>query len=281
LLLTTAGALKLYSLAAAPSAPPSDNAFGTTCLAGAEIGFGCWMLAGLYPRVTRWLAAVCFLAFLGWSLSNALSGEGSCGCFGPVPVNPWLTAGLDGVVLLVLLLTRPAAEPDPVAPARRWAVFGLLGAVCTAFSIGQLVLARSGAVGWGRDASSGATPVLIRPEEWVGRPCPLFGHIDVGGRLEEGEWMVLFYRPDCSECQQALPLYLHRASEYGLHPHDLGWAVIDVGGGTPGDGPRADSAVVSGSLRLSRRWVVRTPTILRLQDGIVVQVTHSLDEIQG
>jgi hypothetical protein len=280
-LLAVAGALKFYSVAASASVSLSSDFFLTTSLAGAEIGFGCWMLAGLYPRVTRWAAALCFLGFLGVSLAKVFQGEHSCGCFGPVLISPWITAALDGFVFVALVYAKPSGEADAAAAGRRWTTFALLSGASAIVVAVLFVLAGPARLDENGRIEGVSATVVLRPEDWIGRPCPLFGHIDVGGRLEQGEWIVLFYRPDCSDCQQMLPRYLRRAAEDGLPTEVLGWAVVDVAGvGGPNDG-RVASSVLSGSLYPGRRWAVRTPTILRLRNGIVTQVAHSLEEVQG
>jgi hypothetical protein len=247
-------------------------------LATAEILFGCWIISGLYPRLTRWLTALCFLVFFGSSLTKALSGEANCGCFGPVPINPWVTAAVDGFVLATLFWIRPVENARP--NRRHWAVFTLLSAGSGAVIAVVLVFAqpvRLSASG-GED---GAIDVL-RPEEWVGRPCPLIGQIDMGDRLSEGDWVVMLHRPGCEACRNALPLFEARATVQTKPPNAVRWALVEV----PEEGVSSAETVrhgllLNGRLRGTKRWVVRTPVILYLRDGVVTQVTHSLTEVPG
>ena len=46
--------------------------------------------------------------------------------------------------------------------------------------------------------------VVLDPENWAGRPCPLLDYIDIGDQLREGDWLVLLYHRDCPGCQRAI-----------------------------------------------------------------------------
>jgi hypothetical protein len=50
-----------------------------------------WLLSG-WQRERAWLAAVAtFLVFTGASLTLAVQGYSSCGCFGAISVNPYVS----------------------------------------------------------------------------------------------------------------------------------------------------------------------------------------------
>jgi hypothetical protein len=56
-----------------------------------EIALGIWLLSGLFKKAA-WLAAItCFSLFSFITLYKALTGAESCGCFGSVHINPWIT----------------------------------------------------------------------------------------------------------------------------------------------------------------------------------------------
>ena len=72
-----------------------------------ELALGLWLLLGR-AKVTAWLVAV--LLFGNFAILNTLAiwnGQSDCGCFGAVKVNPWLTLGLNTVVLGLLVWFRP------------------------------------------------------------------------------------------------------------------------------------------------------------------------------
>ena len=113
LLLLTAAALKLHGLAIDPagrgglfSAP--EWQVGVVEI---EIFLALWLLSGQRP-IGSWLTALlAFGTFAGASFYQGWIGHASCGCFGAVEVNPWLTFSLDVAVLLALMIARPDLQP--------------------------------------------------------------------------------------------------------------------------------------------------------------------------
>ena len=77
-----------------------------------ELGMGLGLLSGLYKRLA-WLGTLlCFLIFCGVTLYKGLTGAESCGCFGQVHINPWITlSAIDIPAVLLLLIFRPAKKP--------------------------------------------------------------------------------------------------------------------------------------------------------------------------
>lgn len=80
---------------------------------------GLWLLTGAYPRTARAVGAVCFLTFFVVSARQVALGRSSCGCFGNVELTPWVTAAVDLVAAVLLLLTSP---PSPAKWSYRLAV---------------------------------------------------------------------------------------------------------------------------------------------------------------
>jgi hypothetical protein len=100
--LIAGGVLKIA--AAGIGAPGAGmGAFLSVLFSIAEILGGLWMVGGYDPERTRpWVIA----AFVGlWAASafQAVTGKCSCGCFGNLPVNPWLVALFDLAAVAVLL----------------------------------------------------------------------------------------------------------------------------------------------------------------------------------
>src|SRR5690606_34396314 len=60
-----------------------------------EAALALWLLVGIWPQWGRWIPAACFAVFSMAALYQAMSGATSCGCFGKVKVNPWITFGMD------------------------------------------------------------------------------------------------------------------------------------------------------------------------------------------
>ena len=73
-----------------------------------EFALGVWMVSGLF-RKAAWIAGtLAFFGFIGVTLVKALLGFDSCGCFGQVHVNPWITLwSIDVPFFLLLAIFRP------------------------------------------------------------------------------------------------------------------------------------------------------------------------------
>jgi hypothetical protein len=73
-----------------------------------ELALGLWLLSGLFPKVA-WLASLaCFSFFSSITLYKGLTGAASCGCFGSVHVNPWITLlAIDLPAVVALSVFRP------------------------------------------------------------------------------------------------------------------------------------------------------------------------------
>lgn len=73
-----------------------------------EFALGAWMVSGLF-RKAAWVAGtLCYFGFIGATLVKALLGYESCGCFGQVHVDPWMTLWIvDIPFFLLLAIFRP------------------------------------------------------------------------------------------------------------------------------------------------------------------------------
>ena len=107
--LVLAGALKGQQLLVDPSVGRATG-FPREVLIGAaafELAFGCWLLAGLYRRVTRWLALAWFTSLAAVSLAQALGGAPSCACLGVLHTQPWLMFSFDVAAFAALGMWSP------------------------------------------------------------------------------------------------------------------------------------------------------------------------------
>jgi hypothetical protein len=117
ILLLTAALAKTYQLA---TELISWDAFTRAeyllvALIAGELALAGLILSGRHVRLTRILALATFLAFAAYSLYLALRDEPSCGCFGRVPVSPWVTFALDLAIVAALLISRtPATDRSNV-----------------------------------------------------------------------------------------------------------------------------------------------------------------------
>jgi hypothetical protein len=69
---------------------------------GFELAFGCWLVAGTYRCLTRWIALGWFTSLAGVAFTQAVGGAPSCACLGQVHADPWLMFAFDGLAVLAL-----------------------------------------------------------------------------------------------------------------------------------------------------------------------------------
>lgn len=81
-----------------------------------EFIVGLWLLSGWRVRIAQWAAMTLFLILGALSLFLALAGQQSCGCFGEIAINPWITLSIDVVAIILLAIclrtTRATAVPS-------------------------------------------------------------------------------------------------------------------------------------------------------------------------
>ena len=73
-----------------------------------ELALAIWLLSGLFKKAA-WLAVLsCFALFSVITFYKAITGYASCGCFGSVHVNPWITLlAIDLHAVIALSIFRP------------------------------------------------------------------------------------------------------------------------------------------------------------------------------
>lgn len=128
-------------------------------------------------------------------------GEADCGCFGPIKVNPWLTAVMDLAVVLGLLVTWPARVgpvmphrwPQVLATASSVILLSAAGAYGATVSVPDYLAASGMSLGYGYF-------VLLEPETWKGQQLPILEHIDIGKQLSKGRWIVVMHQHTCPDC---------------------------------------------------------------------------------
>jgi len=280
LILLVAATLKAQQLAS----EPVGDCIGLRCRAlpvlqvQLELLLGVWLLSGLHGFVSRLAATLCFAAFLCVAVYQGLTGQASCGCFGKVQVNPWITAALDATVLAALLLTIRRRTGPPSRPSRsgpvRWALTLALALAVTATAGVNMVRYRPGRFDADGQIVGDPDHVLLLPQQWVGRQCPLLDHIDIGDSLRAGRWRLLLYRWDCPECHEAIEklLRLERDRPAIAVPGARHTAVVQIPPYAPeGQDPvPGDAPFARGRLGDERRWFVATPTVIELSDGRVL-----------
>ena len=260
-----------------------------------ELALGIWLLSGVFKRLA-WLASVvCFCLFCGVTLYKGISGAASCGCFGSVHVNPWITLSfvdLPAVIVLVvfrpqhvftrlncslalakrliklslpvsrrgnlhLLLFKRTLQPL-FSPKSATAVVVLAMMVCVTTPI--LVSNEPGQVSFQYE--------VLEPANWVGQELPILEHVDISGQLKEGNWLVMLYHYDCPDCAKAISEYEQMARDLAGNEDFLRIALIEVppyGLGSVSE----DSPYTLGRIDESKEWFVTTPAVMLTSQSVV------------
>jgi hypothetical protein len=236
-----------------------------------ELALALWLLSGLYKK-PAWLAATaCFSLFSCVTLYKGLTGAASCGCFGTVHVNPWITLfliDLPAVAALIafrprgLNLRRPLAMLTPHPSLIHFATVWLIAITLITTSTAVLALKEPALVT--------AKYEVLEPAEWVGRELPILAHIDIKDQLSEGNWLVLLYHYDCPGCGRVIPQYEQIARDLKGNEEFLQVAFVAV---PPfGQAPITENtAVTQGKMDNSKEWFVTTPAVALLRNAQVQQ----------
>lgn len=274
-ILVGAACLRGYELATRPTLLPTPLAGRWVWTAIVEVEFllGTWLIFGPSGR-RMWIAAlVVWTIFLCISTAEALEGATSCHCFGPLRADPRYTAIFDALCIAMLCLARPpevAQFPLPGLRRSRNAIVGavaMCGVALVAWSLSRQANTRGDDAGF---TATGGT-VLLSPEKWIDRPFVLGGYTDIGGQLDRGEWLVLFYHYDCEHCQRAVPRYLEWQETHQCTSGGRRLALVEMPPYAP-PGERLvpfDTLAQTGRLSDSRDWFATAPLAVVLHDGIV------------
>jgi len=225
-----------------------------------ELCLSMWLLSGLFKK-SAWLAALsCFSLFSFITLYKGLSSAESCGCFGSVHVNPWITLfAIDLPAVMALAVFRPKGEKLFAWPSTpRFATAAAVSLVALGVTIPVLA--------FNKPAGITSSYEVLEPEAWVGRKLPILEHVDIGEQLETGIWLVLLYHHDCPDCAAAIPKYERIARDMAGNEDFLRIALIEV---PPyGQRPISDkSPCTLGRLADVKEWFVTTPVVALLTDS--------------
>jgi len=227
-----------------------------------EIALGAWLLSGVL-RKAAWLAALCcFCVFAGVTFYRGLSGAASCGCFGPVHVNPWVTlSAVDLPAVIALAVFRPRSRKFlDWPPVRRLA--GTL--VC----VGVLVGTSLPMLAFNRPASVSSSYEVLEPESWIGNKLPILRHIDIADTLRKGRWLVLLYHHDCPDCAAAMGTFRRWARDFARGGSLVRIAFVEV----PPYGPSpvsGDGLCLYGRMAETKQWFVTTPAVVLTENATV------------
>jgi hypothetical protein len=257
------------------------SAFVRTSQIVIEITLAVLLLSNAYQGRLRRITAIVFVGFAAYSLSLALHGSKSCGCFGDLKVDPWSTFAIDSIVALGLVVPihslaflRSGTASPIRAQSQLWCATKRLGergvALATIVIISTLAYglhANHLEIFAGNILEMEKPVTILEPDKWIGKALPILDDIDI--TLPSGDCTVVLHRHDCPACQEALPKY-ERLAALGKNV-----ALIEL----PPYGPvPTTGACLSGHLAGDRKWFVRTPVEIIVLDGIVKSVNQDPEE---
>jgi hypothetical protein len=281
ILLLTAAVLKGWQLLTEPVANSDIWSYRPFLILAVEfeLALAVWLLSGLF-RKAAWLASLsCFSLFSMITFYKAVTGAASCGCFGSVHVNPWITLlAIDLPAVIALSIFRPCCHPqrsaaesknlwvslrdffNPLPSAPRFALTACLGLGILGVTTPILAL--------NEPARITSSYEVLEPETWVGKELPILEHIDIAETLKKGTWLVLFYHYDCPGCGEAIPMYERMARDLAGNEDFLRIAFVAV---PPyGQGPVNESCPCTlGRLAETKEWFVTTPVVALLTDAMI------------
>jgi thiol-disulfide isomerase/thioredoxin len=231
-----------------------------------ELALGLWLLSGLWKRLAWWISLGCFGLFCGVTLYKALTGAASCGCFGTIQLNPWITLlAIDVPAVCLLLWFRTHKSPSPVT---QWSVarmvYGGAWLVLLAAGIG---VTTTGLVMHVPENVT-ATFEVLEPPTWINQTLPIMDHIDRAAPLQEGNWLIMLFHYDCPDCEEAMPAFEQIAENFVGNEATLQLALIEV----PPYGYNAEareSVCHLARMDDAKKWMIVTPAVLLLADGVV------------
>jgi len=325
LMLLIASVLKSYQLVTEPivSAGFWESWLFFVIQIPLEVGLGIWLVCGLFRKAAWLLGVLGFVVFMAVTVQKGLAGAESCGCFGPIQVNPWVTfAGIDLTLFLGLVIFRPKGEkllPPPWPSAKHF--FAV--AIPTFILLPSMVLL----LVFNKPPDKTESYVVVRPEQWTAkteqqpvsppgntqqqppqqpdtntkaaqpddRPAgtdandigkaragklgkvkeawPMLDYIDIADQLSKGIFIVVFFRHDCPDCHDAIPIYDQFGRDLGTES-ELKFAFIEVPPfGPPEENPvPADTPCLTGILDPTVDWYnITTPFVVAIKDSSVLK----------
>ena len=247
-----------------------------------EMGLGIWLVCGLFRKAGWLLGLIAFGGFIGVTLYKGLSGAESCGCFGMVKVNPWITLSVIDIPIFVLLAIFGPKDfklfPPPWPKAAHFfaiaiPTFILLPAI-------EYVLITN------KPPMKSDKYEVIDTKQWANQNIwPMLEYIDIKQQLQNGVWVVLMYHYDCPNCAEAIPKYEEMNKSVKGNENILNFAFVEMPpyGNEKQQLVNPDKGVASGKLSEAKKWYVQTPVVVVLRDGKAIKAWQGysplLDEL--
>lgn len=276
-----------------------------------ELCLGIWLISGLFRKAAWAAGTLAFFGFIFVTLYKGMTGAASCGCFGQIHVNPWLTLGLIDVPLfLILVLNRPGPEYKLLPPPwpNLWhalifaaPIFGVLifaapmlavfKPVCiTPQEPARVVIVYKDKIVYRERETTEPnnlqqisiqtepnTPPETKPDTQTetASQADLWSwlqYIDIADQLKEGVVVVLMYHHDCPTCATIVPKYDEYARRMKeLEDDSMKFAFVAIPPYSDKGPVPADTLCLKGKLADTEKWAITSPYVAALLDGQLVK----------
>jgi hypothetical protein len=240
-----------------------------------EAGLGIWLICGLFKKAAWLLGTIAFGGFIVITLQKGLIGAESCGCFGTIIVNPWITlTAVDIPIFILLAIFRPKGEkllPPPWPKAAHFfaiaiPTFILLPTIEYVLMTNKQL--KPAVTEWVTKSPKAAEANIPAEQNlW-----PMLEYIDIKEQLQTGLWVLLLYHNDCPDCREAIPLYEQMNDSMTGNENAINFAFIQMPpyGNTAYPLVSPESKVTCGRLNDKKKWFLQTPVVVVLDKGMVL-----------
>ena len=235
-----------------------------------ELLIGLWLISGLYKRLAACFTIVYFLLLSGVSGYLIVAGSDCC-CFGRLVISPWFTFVFDVFSVATLCLLLSTTDFGNSISSHQITFFATLSAFLFFGILVFVSLPKYRVIASVNDDLGGEGElVVLDVEGWKLKPLPILDQIDIGDRLKQGSCLIVLYHTDCPRCNEVIKHYESMANTIGTAivlleiPHLSGYNYQQPF--------RQYDKFMYAKLSRSKRWVVSTPIVLELNDGVVVRV---------
>jgi hypothetical protein len=287
--LLVASLLKMYQLSTTPLLPVVQNSIFTPLLEFmnnrsllvvftiGELLFAFVLLSGVWIRQTCLLSMICFSVFTIISVMKGLSGEESCGCFGVLTVNPWITSAFDLFVLTTIFVFREQNLLSfdfkfSVGDIRKlsFAIAAwLILSIPAFYAMLSLKIEPDEILGSVIIQANGAKKIRLAPEKWRRKQFPLFDRVKppVSDDWKNGKLSVVVVHSDCPKCLKLISQ---------LDKQTIENVVILV---VPSRGKTKPLQTSFNQYVLDPQvdWFAITPIVVQLENGICKSVGDSFE----
>jgi hypothetical protein len=240
-----------------------------------QLILGLWLWWRTGDPISTYCAIVTFVSFSAYSFYLGWAARESCGCFGPIKVSPWFTLAMDLAMAFTLAVSIWYSHfVLEIRTAHRLVVGGLfvLTLLLCTIAVASQFVAKATRLG----PVAGALDLLLERDSLIGYPFPLISEIVMrdGEDLSQGNWTLLLYHFDCSDCQQAIPSYVELGREFRKEGNASHVGLIELPPfGDPGT-KKPTRFCHDGILKDTTQYFIRAPMEVRLVDGKTVYISR-------